>query len=194
MRGLDFIKQLSADEVFSAWQAGEGQIDSWQQVAKEKGWESWKAWRGFCFDQIKGREREWKLYAITDPGEIIPQFLVGPTQSWQKHFDQPLVHTFADLLQTVPDWVKENDGVQRFISQYPTGAQMMGFYLEERDQVMLFEGHHRCAAVALGQAISHPVSFEESPKIAIAVIPQSDEYLLADFLKRGTTKQAPNGA
>lgn len=183
-----FIKDISPEEVFSTWESAEGQMGSWQKVAREKGWDSWRDWRWYCFQSIKGDEREWKLDEILDPNESVPKFKIGPTQSWQKHFGEKNVHTFQDLIDQQGEWVEANDGVQRYLKDFPFEASMIALSFSHNDQLTLFEGHHRCAAITLAKYMKKPIQFKKPLKVMVAQMKEGDEIFIDEFLRRGTTK------
>lgn len=45
INGLRYEGETTWDDVFQSWQEREGTREDWQQVAKEKGWQSWTEWR-----------------------------------------------------------------------------------------------------------------------------------------------------
>ena len=157
--------------MFSVWKAHEGADPVWQEFAKkEKGWGSWEEWRSNQSEFINAQDREWKLYEIRCPNELIPKFRIGPFNGWQKHFEKKNVYTFEDLVQRKTEWVLNNIGVQARRNNFPKSTQFIGFYLEDDDVVVLFEGHHRAAAVALAAYEKNPIQFEINPTIALTIL------------------------
>ncbi len=86
---LTYIDSTPWDDVFRVWKHAEGSDPEWQRFAREeKGYESWDAWRGAEASAIQADTREWTLYDIPKPNIVIPQFLMGPFQGWQKPYPQ----------------------------------------------------------------------------------------------------------
>lgn len=169
MKHILVKKQTTWEDVFSTWQSQEGADPVWQNFAtKEKGWESWEAWREYQFGLYGDMETwNWELCSIDDPNMTIPDFRIGPYRGWQQHFDVPHVHTFADLVDEAEHWVRGNIGVQDRLQHFPQGTQMIGMYIEQDDSIILMEGHHRAAAIALAVADGTPLLFTEPPVLAL---------------------------
>lgn len=169
MKHITFVQQTDWQEVFATWQSEEGSDPVWREFAKkEKGWDSWEAWRQYQFGLYGDVQNwDWELHSIDKPNIVIPQFRIGPYQGWQQHFDQPHIHTFADLAQQAEDWLRDNVGVQDRLANFPQGTQFIGMYIERNDTIVLMEGHHRSAAVALAVADGDPIQFTEPPLLAL---------------------------
>lgn len=45
IEGLRLESETTWNEVFQTWLEREGAREDWQQVAREKGWQSWEEWR-----------------------------------------------------------------------------------------------------------------------------------------------------
>lgn len=186
---LELIKPVSWGEVFNVWQINEGQDSVWQKFAvKEKGWKSWSEWRSYQASQIKASERDWALYEITTPNQLIPEFVMGPFGGWQKHYpeEERNVHTFADLVKDQTDWVKNNIGVKSRQENFPQGTQFIGIFFPEEDNIVLFEGHHRAAAVALAHYQNKPINFQIKPVIALTTFRPEERHFITELLKNGS--------
>ena len=188
IQGVTFKKDISWEEVFAVWKAHEGEDPVWQQFAvQEKGWESWELWRRTHSEKINAKEKQWKLYEIENANDTIPQFRMGPFQGWQKHYEDKLVHTFADLDRDHAEWVAGNVGVKDRLANFPQGTQFIGMHLEDDDAVMLYEGHHRAAAVARAAHSDYQsIKFYTNPVIAMTTISKEEMPLLQEMLDSGT--------
>jgi len=183
LKGLSLIKKSSWTEVFATWKSQEGSDPIWQEFARrEKGWDSWEAWRSHASQQWSAASRDWSLYSIENPNESIPDFLLGPFKAWQGHFDEKLVHTFRDLVAKKQEWVRENSGIKSRLNKFPADTQLIGVYLPKSDQIMILEGHHRCSAVALAVASGTPIHFEKAPVIALTTIDDTDLALFEKLI------------
>ncbi|PIR75025.1 MAG: hypothetical protein COU34_04970, partial [Candidatus Magasanikbacteria bacterium CG10_big_fil_rev_8_21_14_0_10_43_9] len=169
IKNLVHKSKITWTGIFASWQSHEGQDPAWQALAREKGWESWAAWRENQADAIDAEKREWHIYEITHPNETIPTFLMGPFRGWQRHYPKEEAHTHsvADLVHDHTGWVQENARVHLLQDHFPERTQFIGVYAEEEDAIILFEGHHRAAAVALQVHDGDPLSFFTPPTIAL---------------------------
>ncbi len=179
-----FLKKTNWADIFALWKATEGTDPVWQEFARrEKGWDSWEAWRGHSASLFGASERDWRLYEISSPNETIPKFRIGPFDGWQKHFEKKNVHTFEDLVHDHTAWVSQNIGVRSRLQQFPQPTQFIGVYLEQDDVVVLYEGHHRAAAIALAVHQGTPIHFEINPTIALTTVQGDASELLARLLE-----------
>ncbi len=190
MKNLTLLKNSNWDDVFATWQAHEGQDPVWQAFAvNEKGWASWEEWRQYQATQIKAQERAWGIYAIEDPLHTIPEFRMGPFRGWQNNYpeEEKNTHTFADVVSGKREWVANNIGIQSRMKEFPQDTQFIGIYVEDVDQVILFEGHHRAAAVALSVHDKQPLVLGE-PTIALTSVPSMSKQELDAMLELGSQK------
>ncbi|MBI5369743.1 alpha/beta fold hydrolase [Candidatus Uhrbacteria bacterium] len=155
------------DEVFEVWRASEGSDPVWQELAKKKGWDSWEAWRGNQVAIFGADKRRWTLYEITEPNVIIPAMRIGPFKGWQEHFQEKNRHTFEDLVREQTSWVASNVGVRARLASFPPRTQFIGLFVKQDQTIVLFEGHHRAAAIALAVAQGQPIVFDALPTIAL---------------------------
>lgn len=195
MKNVQYRQGTDWNDVFFRWKQEEGSDPVWQKFAKEeKGWDSWDEWRGYQANLIGAKEREWSIYEIQKPNETIPEFLLGPYNGWQKHYplEEAHTHTVADLVRDHTAWVKENVGVQARAAQFPQQAQMIGVYAEDEDRIILYEGHHRAAAIALRVFEGDPIVFETNLTIAITNMSSEDVKNFRNTLDVSTHKKNRN--
>lgn len=186
MENLRFIRHSSWDEVFETWRKQEGNLEHWKIFAKEKkGFDSWEEWRRYCASLFKAEEREWDLYEVQDPQTTIANFLIGPFQSWQIHFDKDkLTHSFAYLAEHHTDWMRDRVADRKF-EVFPEDIQLICVEIEGKG-IYVFEGHHRCAAIAYGNHIGKPVTFTRPPTIAYTKLPAEDFHMFEHMLVVGS--------
>jgi len=131
------------------------------------------------------------LYEIMEPNEVVPQFIMGPFKGWQKHYpEEENQHTFADLVHDQPEWVLKNAGIKARRADFPQPTQFIGVYIEETKQIVLYEGHHRSAAVALAVSEGKPIDFNQNPTIAITSMGPDE----AEQLKKTVQNNSANPA
>ena len=182
---VSFLKETSWDEVFKAWQEKESSRLEWQETAKMKGFETWEAWRSVWVEQIGAKDRSWSLYEIEDPIEALPEFLVGPTQSWQKPFKDELKlnSTFMALLGKMP--MQANKKISSIIEDFPVSTQFIGIKLAD-GRHMLLEGHHRAAALTLAKNQNMDLKVPGKVTLALTQFKPGEEQLLQKMLERGS--------
>ncbi len=190
IKGLKFIKNLSWEQVFDIWQKHEGSMPEWHAVANKKGWDTWEAWRETWLGRIGAKDRAWHIYEISDPLVSVPDFKVGPTQTWQNHFskDEANQHSFGELVDKVS--YADNPKIKGLLANYPKATQFIGVVMPNGD-VHVIEGHHRVTTIAYAARENIPLTFNGLPTIALAFFKDEDKQLLDKMLKRGTTKNPP---
>lgn len=188
IKGLQYKKKTHWDKVFQLWEKHEGSQVSWQLVAREKGWESWKEWRGMWIKKINAQKREWFRYAILDPLKTVPRFRVGPSQSWQRNFlpTEQNQHTFATLIQRSP--YEKNPKVQAILKSFPSPTEFIGICLPDQTIVMI-EGHHRATALALAAQHNLSIPFDPLPTLALTFFKEEEKKLLDLLLHKGSLKE-----
>lgn len=144
MNGYSFITSTTWPEVFAAWKQRE--TGFWDEHIKERGFLSWEAWREQWTVPLKLAERKWELYKVGDPFSTVPSLLVGAYKGWHKYYPEGArVATFADIAKN-PE-LAENPKVKAILANFPIPTEII--ILKRGDQHVLFEGTHRCAAIAL---------------------------------------------
>jgi hypothetical protein len=184
LEGFTFLKDTSWGAVFRVWEEHEGSDPVWQEYAKKEGWESWRAWREHLSSQFGARDRRWKLYEVSDPAQVIPKFLMGPFRGWQNHYEEKNIHTFVELVRDHTDWVADNIGVRTRKTDFPVDTQFIGVYIKDEGRIVLYEGHHRAAAIALAAHEGSSISFTTNPVIAITEMGTEDTKQFRGLLKR----------
>ena len=187
---LRYENKTTWDNVFQAWLKREGTKKNWQQLAKEKGWQSWQEWREAWVNNFAAQEREWLRYTISDPIQTVPRFRVGPTQSWQNNFPETErnKHTFATLVERVP--YERNGNIRSILENFPEPTEFIGVYLPDKS-IVIIEGHHRATALAVAAKQRKDISFTQLPTVALTIFKENEEQLLEAMLKRGSTKEPP---
>lgn len=190
IEGLRFEGETTWDNVWQAWLEREGTREDWQQVAREKGWQSWEEWRDAWVSNFNAKTRRWLRYTILNPLKAVPNFRVGPTQSWQKNFPEGErnKHTFATLVERVS--YDTNGKVQRILENFPTPTEFIGIVMPDKSIVDI-EGHHRATALAIAAKDEKEMTFNPLPTIALTPFEVDEETLLDTMLARGSTKEGP---
>ncbi|MFA5134584.1 MAG: hypothetical protein WC505_02235 [Patescibacteria group bacterium] len=188
VEGLQYEAQMTWQDVFERWKSREGVRSDWQQVARDKGWDSWEEWRSHWVANFGAQERTWVRYAIPDPVKTVPQFRIGPSRSWQKFFPETERnrHTFATLVERAP--LARNGKVQALKEHFPEPTEFIGVYVPDK-RIVLIEGHHRAAALGLLAQQGKRVLFVQLPTIAVTVFNPGEAEILDQMLERGSEKK-----
>ena len=186
------MRPLTWKEVFEGWREREANNPSWIECAtKTKGWPDWESWRLHTAAQLHLQDRSWSLYEVLDPGSFLPNLLVGPFHAWQKYAQQKNIATFAELL-TLPEprgFFLEHPAVQRLMKQFPAPTELIGLLREDTQKIVCIEGHHRVAAVTLGQAMESPVTFLGPVYLVLASLKKEETVFLNETLKQGSSRK-----
>lgn len=177
-------------DIFLNWQKREGSRPEWQAVAKQKGWDTWTEWRSNWVKLFGAEDREWNQFTISNPLKSVPEFRVGPSGSWQKHFPESErnKHTFADLVNK--ESFAQNEKVYAILNNFPKTTEFIGLLLPD-NSIVIIDGHHRAAALALAAKEKKNIVFDQSPVIFLAKLGREEVGLLDVMLKRGSTKEPP---
>lgn len=177
MNNLEFIKKLTWDEVFSIWRDNEAERENWIRIYKQKGFGSWDEWRKTYIKPIpEVKSKKWRLYQVLSPEKVLPEFRGGPFKGWIDRFykgeELPKFTKIAEHLE-----VQNHKGISRMKDNFPQKTSLIGFKTEKG--IVILEGMHRCAAVALaareGENISGDVfiALTEFEKDLPILTPQS---------------------
>jgi hypothetical protein len=148
-KDLQYIKDLSWEEVFEIWRKNESYKNKWEAHYKSRGFNSWEEWRKSGAEPLHPEKRKWRLYNVKNPVKTVPEFRGGPFQSWVKYFylgeDCP---TLAKL--TEHPGVKFHKGIREVMENFPKETIITGAVT--RNGIVILEGMHRCLAIALANA------------------------------------------
>ena len=174
MKNLKFIKDTTWDEVFNHWKRNEGKIKAWREFAvKEKGWKSWEEWRQYQASLYNARNRQWQIYEILKPNQVIPSFQVGPFPGWQQHYSQKEknTHTFKELVEQYYDWIKQNKGVQKKINNFPKDAIFQIARSFATEKLIIFSFRTSSKETSRTNCLSSPIYFSKFSPITTELIP-----------------------
>jgi len=188
---MEYLHELSWDDVFQMWKQHEGFDAGWLRVAtKDKGWPDWESWRMFTAQQLLLSGRKWSLYQMTDPMMDISNMQIGPYSGWQSRCTEPNTSTFFDLAQ-IPDqktFFASHDKVRSMREMFPKDTMFIGLMMKQNSRIVCIEGHHRAMAVALARLEGRSIDDCGSVTIALATMEDEEIQLLNDVLARGTHK------
>ena len=186
MNQLKYLKQTTWKNVFATWKQHEGSDPAWQKFAvEERGFDSWEAWRSAQSEKVHAADLDWNIYTITNPNDFILDLLLGPFRGWQKFFEEKLQHTVQDIVDKEFDWINNHNKTKELRKNFPEKTQFIGLYLPWVNKMMLYEGHHRAAAITVAKKVGTPLVFDNLPTIALAEIKQENWKFLEALLEQG---------
>ncbi len=187
LQGLSLIRPLEWTDVFAFWRENEEGNPAWIQHAKERGFPSWEAWRMTYVKQARLDEREWKLYRVNDPLVSVPRFLGGPFRGWIEgvYGDAGTTPPFARIAERLE--IVGNKGVSSLLGAFPEKTTVSGIMTS--GGVMIFEGMHRCSALAIAAARKSPIATEL--QIALGSALPDDGAMIAEIIETIRKKAPP---
>jgi len=146
-KNLKFIKKMSWENVFDVWRENEDYPGShWIALWQERGFKSWADWRMTYANRFQLQDLDWALYEINNHMEFIPQICGGSFSSWVKLFYQGEENPLFSKIVKHPD-VQTHKGILEFMENFPADTTISAVILN--DKIVVVEGMHRCAAIAL---------------------------------------------
>lgn len=161
LQDFKLIRPLTWPEVFDFWEENEGRNPQWLKVARDHGFDSWKEWRGSYVAPAKLDQRNWNLYRVIRPPEMVPAFRGGPFRAWveQIYSDAGFTPLFAEIAKRL---VGQKNGrveeIRASFSEKPQRTIITGILTDPG--IVIMEGMHRCAAIALAAADGTPMEIE----------------------------------
>lgn len=191
---MKLLENVTWQDVFQGWEAREALNPGWIKCAQEKGWPNWQAWRSFNASQFQAETRSWQRFVFESPMEEIPNMLLGPYESWQRHFEVKNQANFAELLQ-IPQVQKrflEETRIQEMVDALPFTTEWIGLIREDSGKIVCLDGHHRATAFTLAKQQGRRLDFKNIQlTIALALLPTKECDLLERMRLRGTAKTPP---
>ncbi|MFO0764641.1 MAG: hypothetical protein U0487_01160 [Patescibacteria group bacterium] len=188
---MNFLRDISWDDVFSGWRDREANNPGWIRVATEvKGWSDWESWRRYTAEQLNASSRAWKLYAFADPMNEVPAMLLGPYTGWQSRVENKLEATFDQLFEseTQRQEFLQNTNIQNMMDALPFETQFIGLKLPN-GKIMCVDGHHRATAITLAKKQGHVIDYTAaSITIAIAELSEEEVKMFGEILQKGSSK------
>ena len=147
--GLTFVRDLTWPEVFEIWRANEEHLEHWKELYTQRGFSSWEAWRRPYAEAHGLSKKSWKLFRIDHPMTTVPTFHGGPFRGWTERFYNG---TAAPTFQTIAQHpeIQTHTGIREILEHFPAPTTLTG--VQNDDGVVIVEGMHRCATLALAEA------------------------------------------
>ena len=153
------IRKLSWEEVFLFWYQNEGESESWNELARERGYASWAEWRlkGYA-ERFECASADWGLYEVSEPAKVFSSFYGGPFRTWiEKYYKGEKIKTFAELAKDSE--IRKKEAVQSMQKSFPSDKVIC--CLDVQGKIFVIEGMHRACALGVmnlkGQDLDQPL-------------------------------------
>ena len=143
---LKYLKPLDWKEVFDFWRENEAHHPNWIKVYKERGFDSWDAWRQKYIEPFKCDKGEWHFYELINPKKNILSFYGGPFETWKKlYYKEKETLRFSELAE-LPE-IQKNKDINSLADNFPEKTIVIGLVAGKK--IIIIEGMHRSCAIAL---------------------------------------------
>jgi hypothetical protein len=182
--GLELLYPISWHELIRGWENDELGRE-WAEHYKARGYTSWTEWRSDRWSMLGCAERAWHLYEIAEPLKTVPAFRGGPFHSWLPFYEGKISLPFSQIVRKSdhPSQVK----IRSVLDHFPSETTLIG--LQRGEQILIFEGMHRCCALAV--AGQEGIDVRSRVRIALADFSDVSDALLfkvaAKVMKDGGT-------
>lgn len=185
---LEYQHPVEWEDVFDSWRRDEAVQPGWQECAKKKGWPDWESWRLNMAGQLALEKRDWHLFRVFQPMEVLPQMVVGPFQSWQRHLPPEKRNkvTFAEYLDIESSRLVQNHKIMEIIRRFPVRTQLIGLADLDKKRVICLEGTHRSIAVAASRKHGFALPYQLEVRLALAKLQDGDWAIFDQMSNRGS--------
>lgn len=145
---LAFIETVRWELVFEHWKKSERGY--WDNYFKERDLSSWEEWRTQYVESLIApfglQNRRLLRFKVNNPMALVPTFYAGAFPGWRKYYRNDVrAERFCNIVQH--PHLPENPKVEAVRQNFPTSTFLIG--VTDGSNISIFEGMHRCAAVAL---------------------------------------------
>lgn len=145
---LTHISSTTWNEVLADWREREADLWGWEAHWKAKGFSSWDAWRETFYTKLDLPHKEWNLYNVSHPSTFVPAMWAVAFNGWRSYYKEGVTRaTFKDLVDHQE--LANNKKVTNLLNDFPGETTVI--VLRNENQFAVFEGMHRCSAIALAQ-------------------------------------------
>lgn len=174
---LDHVMPMSWDEVFGWWRRNEERIPHWTAYWTAKGFTSWEQWRMEKVRHFGLPDLQWQFYRVEMPYISIPGFRGGPFKGWLERYYKGLhFPTFAEMAQ-LPNGISDSGDIAKYLVEFPASTVLTGIVYD--GSVIVMEGMHRCAALALVAKKGITLNIEHDVHICLAQWPEGKPLVAA---------------
>ena len=176
---LTYLQDLSWDEIWKRWKEDEEEV--WRDYYTERGCVDWEHWRGDLVLKHQLQNLKWSLFEIETPKDVAG-FFIGSWKDWRTFYGSRDASRFSDIVRYkgfIGSQTEEK--LRSIIETFPPHVRFLG--MRYKGDVMLIEGSHRAAAVAL--ALKEGVSLESALTIGLTDVSKEtwDHYFSLNRMK-----------
>jgi hypothetical protein len=154
MRGLEYVRPLTWEEVFVMWEEEEAHLPRWIEHYTKRGFGSWKEWRESSVENLHPGNLKWALFAVTD-NSMIQVFYAGPFRAWQnKYYGRDDIIRFDRLAEN--PGLQNDTNIEGLMNAFPKESTLVG--LQQDGKIIVIEGMHRCSAIAVAFKKDLPIN------------------------------------
>ena len=161
--GLNAVRDLIWEEVFSMWYENEGTNENWAKLASKRGYASWAQWRYFGYAMpFECKNAKWGLYEVSNPTEAIGHFFGAPFRTWiERHYEGEKTRQFSELAKRQE--IRDHEAVKSMIKNFPKEKTILCLLVGAR--FFVIEGMHRSCALA----VMHDKGIKLDEKLTLAI-------------------------
>lgn len=167
---LKHVMSMSWASVFDWWRMNEERLPHWIAYWSAEGYDSWEQWRLEKVRHFELKDLTWHYYNVTMPYISVPAFRGGPFKGWERFYKGLHFPTFEELARD-PNGIREYGGVGKYLVEFPARTVLTGIVI--RGDVIIMEGMHRCAALALVADKGVTLNITHEMHICLAQWPES---------------------
>ena len=134
---------ISWQEVEDEWKKSEDN-EIWHDFFVEKGFQTWEDWRWARVQMLNLPNREWAIRNLENPIEAVKKMYCDLTTRWKEFCPTLEGSKFEHLVNH--EFFVNHKRVNEIRRNFPENTQLIG--LQNHDQVIIFDGHHRATALA----------------------------------------------
>ncbi len=179
MGALVRVRRVTWKEVFDYWRESEvGR--GWDKLWRDRGFESWDQWRMTYATQLGLPHAFWDEFVVSrDPREFASGLWAGGFNGWADYWPESTQSARFSQIAEHPD-LPNNDKVKKLVEDFPeeTTIMLLNFATEH----IVFEGMHRCAALALMKKLGRSVDTQLRAFVAHVPVKRSSLFQHANRL------------
>lgn len=154
---LKFIQSITWEKVFALWEKEEASLPHWIAHYEQRGFASWREWRKSSVRDLCPEQLDWSLCRVADPVNTVPEFHAGPFRAWmQKYYGGLRTIPFRALAENTE--IQSNPNINEIMGNFPATSTIIG--VRVGDDIVIIEGMHRCAALAVARSRNMTINTE----------------------------------
>ena len=184
MSALTRVGSAKWNDVLDQWRESEANYGD-EKGWRERGFKSWDQWRMTHAVPLRLPHLSWTEYVVRrDPREFAGLLWAGDHDGWAQYWPARTQEArFAQIAQH-PD-LPEDDKVKALLEDFPAETSIM--LLHFAVELIVFDGMHRCAALALMRKLNLPV--DTQLRVFVADYSVQDKAIFHAFKRLGASRE-----